>query len=241
MASTAPLARSDVKSAYQSRLVSTDEAVRAIRPGDVVHYGGFCGAVYDLDEALARRIHELKDIKIITSIWPYEHKPAIVREDPRAEHVRWQTTQFSPIERQMNREGLCWYIPVQYREQLKYWRQDTKIDVSMLQVAPMDRHGFFNIGPQVSDAMAVVERARREGLAGATVLAGVEGFGQNHVLLTQHPWRFANDREVVVELVDTEETLAGFLARIEPMIRDAIVTTERAHVVFYRRKGEAPS
>ncbi len=160
MASTAPLARLDVKSAYQSRLVSTDEAVRAIRPGDVVHYGGFCGAVYDLDEALARRIHELKDIKIITSIWPYEHKPAIVREDPRAEHVRWQTTQFSPIERQMNREGLCWYIPVQYREQLKYWRQDTKIDVSMLQVAPMDRHGFFNIGPQVSDAMAVVERAR---------------------------------------------------------------------------------
>lgn len=86
---------------------------------------------------------------------------------------------------------------------------------------------------------AIVERARREGLAGATVLAGVEGFGQTHVLLKDHPWRLANDREIVVELVDTQEALTGFLARIEPMLRDAIVTTERAHVIFYRRKGEA--
>ncbi len=150
----------DFKAAYRSKLVSADEAVKAIKSGDLIHYGAFCGSVYDLDEALARRINELYDLKTIASIWPYSHKPAIVQADPHAEHVRWQTSQFSPVERQMNKEGACWYIPVQYREQLKYWRQDTKIDVAMLQMAPMDKHGFFNIGPQVSDALAVVERAR---------------------------------------------------------------------------------
>ena len=160
MATLAPMEESSLASTYKSKLVSADEAVKSIKSGDVVHYGGFCGTVYDLDQALARRIHELNDIKIIASIWPYDHQPAIAEADPRAEHCRWQTTQFSPVERLMNKEGKCWYIPVQYREQLKYWRQDTKIDVAMLQVAPMDEHGHFNIGPQVSDAMAVVERAR---------------------------------------------------------------------------------
>jgi butyryl-CoA:acetate CoA-transferase len=160
MATIAPGAGLDLVTVYQSKLVSTDEAVKAIKSGDVIHYGAFCGTVYDLDEALARRIDELYDLKIIASIWPYDHKPAIVRADPHVEHCRWQTSQFSPVERQMNKEGVCWYIPVQYREQLKYWRQDTKIDVAMLQVAPMDKHGHFNIGPQVSDSMAVVERAR---------------------------------------------------------------------------------
>ncbi len=145
---------------YKAKLVSTDEAVKAIKSGDLIHFGAFCGAVYDLDEALARRIHELRDIKTIASIWPYAHKPAVVRADPHSEHCRWQTSQFSTIERQMNKEGSCWYIPVQYREQLKYWRQDAKIDVAMLQVAPMDKHGYFNLGPQVSDAVAVIERAR---------------------------------------------------------------------------------
>jgi butyryl-CoA:acetate CoA-transferase len=145
---------------YKAKLVSTDEAVKAIKSGDLIHYGPFCAAVYDLDEALARRITELHDLKTIASIWPYPHKPAVVRADPRSEHCRWQSSQFSNVERQMNKEGSCWYIPVQYREQLKYWRQDAKIDVAMLQVAPMDKHGYFNLGPQVSDAVAVIERAR---------------------------------------------------------------------------------
>ncbi len=150
----------DIEGEYKAKTVSTDEAVKAIRSGDVIHYGAFCGSVYDLDQALARRIHELRDLQIIACIWPYDHRPAIAEADPKGEHFRWQSTQFSAIERQMNKEGICWYIPVQYREQLKYLRQDLKIDVAMLQVAPMDRHGYFNVGPQVSDAMAVVERAR---------------------------------------------------------------------------------
>jgi len=84
----------------------------------------------------------------------------------------------------------------------------------------------------------LVERARREGLAGATVVAGIEGFGQAGELLKDRPWSLKNDREVIVEIVDTEEAIAKFLEEVEPMLKDAIVTTERAHVVFYRRKGE---
>lgn len=145
---------------YRSRLVTAAEAVKKIKSGDCVHYGAFCGAVYDLDKALAVRVNELEDIITITTIWPYPEPPAIVQADPNSKHFKFQTTQFGAVERRMNREGNCWYIPVQFREQLKYFTQDVKIDVAMLQVAPMDKHGYFNLGPQVADAPAIINQAK---------------------------------------------------------------------------------
>lgn len=82
----------------------------------------------------------------------------------------------------------------------------------------------------------IVMQARKEGLSGATVLAGVEGFGQNTGLLKEHTWQIANDREVIVEIVDTQDRIEAFLASIEPMLQDTIVTLERAHVIHYRNK-----
>lgn len=81
---------------------------------------------------------------------------------------------------------------------------------------------------------AIVEKARKEHLAGATSFIGVEGFGQNGVLLQDHPWRLGSDREVIVELVDTEEKTDAFLSTIEPMIQNAIVTREKVHIISYR-------
>jgi butyryl-CoA:acetate CoA-transferase len=146
--------------AYRSKLVTATEAVRSIKSGDTVHYGAFCGAVWDLDQALAARVDELEDVKTITTIWPYSEPPAIVKADPQAKHFKFNSTQFGAVERKMNRQGTCWYIPVQFREQLKYFSQDIDVDVAMLRVAPMDKHGNFNLGPQVADAPAVVNKAK---------------------------------------------------------------------------------
>lgn len=145
---------------YRAKLVTAAEAVKAIKSGDTVHYGAFCGAVYDLDQALAGRVNELEDVKTITTIWPYPDPPAIVKADRTTEHFKFQTTQFGGVERKMNREGVCWYIPVQFREQLKYFSQDIDVDVAMLRVAPMDKHGYFNLGPQVADSPAVTQKAK---------------------------------------------------------------------------------
>ncbi len=85
---------------------------------------------------------------------------------------------------------------------------------------------------------AIVEKARKEHMAGATVFIGVEGFGQSGVLLKEHAWRLSNDHEVVVELVDTGEKVEAFIGLIEPMLQDAIVTREKVHVLSYRGKAE---
>lgn len=80
---------------------------------------------------------------------------------------------------------------------------------------------------------ALVERARREHLAGATVLQGFAGYVGTGPLLGDHPHALQVERPVVLEFVDEEEKLERFLDTVAPMLADrtALITLERAHVV----------
>lgn len=84
---------------------------------------------------------------------------------------------------------------------------------------------------------AIVEEARRQGLAGATVLEGIEGFGQAGRLFKESPWRLGEGREVVVEIVDAHDKIERFVEAAGPMLEGAVVTLERAAVVVPNPKG----
>ena len=87
---------------------------------------------------------------------------------------------------------------------------------------------------------AIVEKARKEHLAGATVLSGVYGYVERGKILGEHPNALRAERPVVVEIVDGEEALERFLAAIAPMLSGHPVrmTLERARVVHYRGGGK---
>jgi len=153
---------SDLFIEYKKKLVSAQKAVQVVKSGDRVHYGLFNGLVVDLDRALAKRTHELEDVKVCTTIWAYPESPRILVEDPKAEHFKYLSTHFSGLDRKMNKQGCCWYIPVQFRENTKYWSENIgDIDVAMLQVAPMDKYGNFNLGPQVAEYWGIFKRAKK--------------------------------------------------------------------------------
>jgi len=81
----------------------------------------------------------------------------------------------------------------------------------------------------------LVLQARERGLAGATVLRGLMGFGANtRVIHTFKIERLSEDLPIVVEIVDTKEKLEAFLDLIDPHIKAGMVTMERAEVKFYR-------
>ena len=83
----------------------------------------------------------------------------------------------------------------------------------------------------------IVVKAREQGLAGATVLRGMMGFGANsRVIHTFKVIRLSEDMPVIIELVDTRERLEGFLELIEDRIDAGLVTLEKAEVRFYRSK-----
>jgi PII-like signaling protein len=85
---------------------------------------------------------------------------------------------------------------------------------------------------------AIVELARREGLAGATVLRGVAGFGRSSRLHTASVLRLSEDLPIVVEIVDASERIDALLPKLEPLLGGCLVTLERAEVLAYRSKGE---
>lgn len=80
----------------------------------------------------------------------------------------------------------------------------------------------------------IVLKAHQEGLAGATVLRGMMGFGPSSRVYTTKILRLSEDLPIVIEIVDTYEKLESFLKVIDKAILEGLVTLERAQVRLYR-------
>jgi hypothetical protein len=80
----------------------------------------------------------------------------------------------------------------------------------------------------------IVRKARESGLAGATVLRGLEGFGAHSRLHTAKILRLSSDLPLVIEIVDTEAKIEAFLPLIDDAVGEGLATVERVEVRFYR-------
>jgi hypothetical protein len=80
----------------------------------------------------------------------------------------------------------------------------------------------------------IVLKAREAGLAGATVLRGIEGFGAHSRLHTAKILRLSEDLPIVVEIVDLAEKIEAFLPTVDVAIAEGLATVEKVDVRFYR-------
>ena len=86
---------------------------------------------------------------------------------------------------------------------------------------------------------AIVLKAREMHLAGATVLRGPMGFGKSSRMHTSKILRLSMDLPLVIEIVDTEEKLSGFLPVLDEMMKRGLVTLEKVRVIDYRAVSDA--
>ena len=82
-------------------------------------------------------------------------------------------------------------------------------------------------------SLALLERLRREGFAGATVFQAVAGFGARSVLHTTHLLRLSEDLPIVVEVVDSEEHIERLIPILDEMVSEGLVTLEKTRVLRY--------
>ncbi|THB69310.1 MAG: DUF190 domain-containing protein [Desulfovibrio sp.] len=80
----------------------------------------------------------------------------------------------------------------------------------------------------------LVDEAGKMGLAGATVLRGISGFGANSRVHSHRILRLSEDLPLVVEIIDTEEKIQAFLPLLNEVMVEGLVTLERVRVFFYR-------
>ena len=144
---------------YRSKLTTADEAVKVIKSGDWVDYG-FCNThPHVLDEALARRAPELEDVKVRGGIALW--KPAIFDIEEPAKHIIYNSHHTSGFERKHIETGACFYEPMRYSELPRYYYDHINPpDVAMIQVGPMDKHGYFNFGVSASHMKAICDTAK---------------------------------------------------------------------------------
>ena len=88
---------------------------------------------------------------------------------------------------------------------------------------------------------AIVETLRAKGLAGATVLRGVSGFGASSTVHTDKVLRLSLDLPLIIEVVETEAAIQKILPDLDKMIGGGLVTLERARVLMYRPANVRPS
>ncbi|MDL2717908.1 MAG: DUF190 domain-containing protein [Acidobacteriota bacterium] len=90
---------------------------------------------------------------------------------------------------------------------------------------------------------ALVMEAREAGLAGATVLRGIESYGASSVVHRARLVELSEDLPVVVEIVDVEEKVRGFLERIDPLLTEAgcgvLMTLENVEIVRYAARAKS--
>jgi PII-like signaling protein len=85
---------------------------------------------------------------------------------------------------------------------------------------------------------AIVHMLRERGLAGATVLRGIEGFGAKQHLHTTRILSLSQDLPILIEIVDQEDRLRAILPELDAMVADGLITLERVEVIAYRAKRD---
>jgi PII-like signaling protein len=86
---------------------------------------------------------------------------------------------------------------------------------------------------------AIVHLLRERGLAGATVIRGIEGFGAKQHLHTTRILSLTQDLPILIEVVDQEDRLRAILPELNGMVSEGLITLERVEVIAYRAGGES--
>ncbi len=150
----------DMTKMYQEKLVSAEKAASVVKSGDWVDYGWTTGIPVAVDKEIAKRLPELHDVNFRGGILMWV--PEIFKIENPAEHITWNSWHMGGIERKAIKEGFSFYSPMRYCELPRFYRDGNmpQPDVAIIQVTPMDEHGYFNFGPNASHLAAVCETAK---------------------------------------------------------------------------------
>ncbi|MGE5396715.1 MAG: acetyl-CoA hydrolase/transferase family protein [Chitinophagales bacterium] len=150
---------------YKEKLVTAEEAARAVKSDSIIEYGQFATKPVDFDVALAARAGEEGlvnvTIRATGSVLPI---PEVVKNDPKQKTFHYGSWFFTMLDRKMCDLGLSIHYPFNYHEANGLGYDEAYTfgwpDVWCAQASPMDKHGFFNFGIANSHNRAMAKAAR---------------------------------------------------------------------------------
>jgi PII-like signaling protein len=84
----------------------------------------------------------------------------------------------------------------------------------------------------------IVFKAKEQGIAGATVLKGILGYGASSVIHSYKFWEVSEKLPVVIEIIDLETKVMDFFELIKPVLESVrygcLVATEKTDLILYK-------
>ena len=148
----------DFQKLYASKLTTAEEAVKVVKSGDWVDYSWCTNHPVALDKALAARKDELTDVKVRGGVTMW--MPEICKADDAPEHFTWNSWHCSGVDRKIIAKGMGYFNPMRYSELPRFYRENIDVDVVMMQVPPMDKHGNFSFSIAPSHLYDMCQKAK---------------------------------------------------------------------------------
>ncbi len=174
----------DVWALYRQKLCTAQEAVQLVKSGDWVDYSQSVAFPEALDEALAARRGELKDVKVRSGI---ALKPVqVVERDPDQQSFTYHAWHCSAIDRGYADRGLAFPVPMLFRDCGSYYaRGFAPVNVAMISVPPMDRDGNFSFSIMNGATQEILDSADTVILEVCEDMPVVYGRSGDHVHISQ--------------------------------------------------------
>ncbi len=146
-------------SEYKKKVRTAEEAAAVVKSGDVIFIGEFVECIEALDEALAARVNEIEDVilRAVTRAKPLK----CVQADPTRKRITYDDWHYSGMSRKLHDKGLASYIPLTYHEGPRIIDKYVTCNLVFIQVAPMNKNGFFNFSTSNSMTYAHCKKADR--------------------------------------------------------------------------------
>jgi len=148
-----------IKEVYTQKLRSADDVAGMVKSGNRIFFGEFVLYPEALDEALAKRASELKDV-FIEGV-SVTHVPHFIKADLKREHFIYMDWHITGVGRKLYKQGLCNYIPLTYHQGPRVIRKYNDYDYVFVNSGPMDSRGYFNFGICNSVTSSVITKAKK--------------------------------------------------------------------------------
>lgn len=169
---------------YKEKLRTAEDAVQIVKSGDWVDYSQCCSYPAALDAALAKRRDELQDINVYNAI---SCRPVqVLEQDQENKTFTYNLWHCSGIDRQYLDQGRAFPSPMLFRDCGSYYAKGAvKVNVAMVTVAPMDKHGCFSFGLTNSCQQEMLDTADHIILEVNPGMPVIYGMANDHIHISE--------------------------------------------------------
>jgi acyl-CoA hydrolase len=204
---------------YRRKLISAEDAAKLAKSDMWIDYGSIMAFPLLIDEELAKRADELGNVKI-RAVFPLK-EPEVLRVDTKQEHFIFNGWHFSGITRKYHDMGCCFYIPYNFSEGPRAYREFLKdeVDLAFTEATPMDEHGYFNFGASITNQKAMCDVAKTLVIEVNESQPWVLGGYDEVIHISEVDYIVENNRYKLPELPVAEPTevdakIAGYIAEM---------------------------